>query len=70
MMVKAFTVYLVKDLKDEDADAVQAALSMVRGVLEVKPHEVESWDGLEQARARRELGEKLWEVLYPKDSQK
>lgn len=60
------TVALEMDTRSDDAEALIKAISMMRGVLKVTPHVVDGTDWTAVERARREFGEKLWEIIYPK----
>jgi hypothetical protein len=62
----ALTVVLEKDIRDDDAEVLLAAIRQLRGVLSVSGNVAEPIDYIAQQRARHELGEKLWHVLYPK----
>lgn len=63
----ALTVILEKDMRSDDAEQLIAAIKMIKGVLDVEPHisDPETW--MAEERAIRKIGEKLWNVLYPKD---
>jgi hypothetical protein len=61
------TVILEHDLKDEDAEPLIAAIKQLRGVLTVTPNVRDPGSLLVEQRARRELAEKLWQVLEEKD---
>jgi len=64
--VKAFTVYLDEDMREEDAENVRLALLMVKRVSAVRPHLAEFSDDQAQERAERVLRDKLRDVLWPK----
>jgi hypothetical protein len=59
------TVALERDIREDDAEALLNAIRMMRGVLAVEPQITtpEVWTATE--RAKRELEQKIWEVLYP-----
>lgn len=59
----SLTVLLEKDLKDEDAEPLIAAIKQLRGVLDVTPTVSNMIGILAEERARRELIDKLWSVL-------
>ena len=59
------TVALETDIRSDDAEALIAAIGMLRGVLKVEPNVANPNDWLAITRARQELGEKLWAVLKP-----
>lgn len=62
---RGFTVALAKDVREDDFEAIEKAVRMIKGVLDVVPirDNPDAW--IADERARRELGEKLWQVLYP-----
>lgn len=62
----ALTVVLENDMRDDDAEALIAAIRQLRGVLSVSGNVADPSDFISQQRARHELGDKLWHVLYPK----
>ncbi len=62
----SLTVILEKDMRDDDAERMIEAIQMIKGVLDVKPVISDPTSWMAEERARRELGEKLWNVLYPK----
>lgn len=64
--IHSLTVVLEKDYRDDDVKEIVNAIRMIRGVLSVKSHISDFQDHMAQERVRQELGEKLWEILYPK----
>ena len=60
------TVVLEKDMRDDDAEALLAAIRQLRGVLGVSGNVADASAYMAEERAKRELGDKLWQVLYPK----
>ena len=62
----AITVVLEKDVRNDDAETILTAIRMVRGVLSATPNVSELSDHIAQERVRRELGDKLWNVIYQK----
>ena len=63
----ALTVVLEKNMRDDDAEALIAAIRQLRGVIQVAGNIASPSDYMAEERAKRELGEKLWRVIYPKD---
>jgi len=63
----ALTVLLEKDTRDDDAEAIINAILMIKGVADVSPLVANSELWAATNRARNELRDKLWQVLYPKD---
>jgi hypothetical protein len=66
--LKGCTVVFTHDIRDDDAEAILNAIRMVKGVLSVDPSLASSEDWMMRERVKSELGEKLWQVLYPKDA--
>jgi len=67
-VVFALTVVLEKDVRTDDLEAITNAIKMIRGVLNVTEHVSDISSFMAEERARHELGEKLWNVLYPKSA--
>jgi len=61
----ALTVVLEKDIRSDDAEHLINAIRYLRNVAKVTPHVSDIDSHVAEARVRQELGEKLWEVLYP-----
>ncbi len=66
-ILKGCTVAFDRDIREDDAEAVLNAIRMIKGVLSVSPSLSEPGDWAAGERLRRELGDKLWAVIYPKD---
>lgn len=66
----SLTVVLEKDIRSDDAEAIIEAIKMIRGVLDVTPHVADATSWMAQTRVRRELGEKIWDILYPKEAER
>lgn len=62
----ALTVVLEKDMREDDAQGLIDAIMRLRGVLRVKPHVADVENYAAEERVRRELGQKLMEIVYPK----
>ena len=60
------TVVLERDFRDDDAESLLTAIRQMRGVLSVTGNVTDLTAHMAEERARRELGAKLWQVLYPK----
>ncbi len=65
--LKGCTVVFDRSIREDDAVTILDAIRMVKGVLEVKPSVDTSEDWMIRERARRELGEQILGILYPKD---
>ena len=63
----SLTVVLEKDIREDDAEYLLNAIKMIKGVLSVDPFISDIESHMAESRARQELGQKLWEVLYPKE---
>lgn len=63
--VHSLTVVLEADQRIDDAEPLIAAIKHLRGVLDVRPVVADVMSLMAEERAKRELGQKLWEVLYP-----
>lgn len=62
----SLTVVLAKDIREDDAKAIINAIKAIRHVLTVEGHVADLDSHMAYERARADLGEKIWEVLYPK----
>jgi len=56
-------VALEQDIRTDDIEALEGAITMLRGVLSVSRNITDFNSHIASERARRELSEKLWEVL-------
>lgn len=61
----SLTVVLEKDIRSDDAEGLIQAIRHMRGVLSVTGRVSDPDSHMAEERARRELGQKLWEILYP-----
>lgn len=65
--INSLTVVLENEMRDDDAEQLISAIKMMRGVLNVSGIVSDHIDNyIAEERVRRELGKKLWEVIYPK----
>ena len=62
--VSAFIVTLEKDTREDDASTTATALSMVRGVLSVRPVVADPGQHIAEQRVRHEISKKLWDALF------
>lgn len=60
------TVVLEKDIRDDDAETLLTEIRQMRGVLSVKGNVSDMTALMAEERAKRELGQKLMEVIYQK----
>lgn len=63
--IHSLTVVLDRDYRDDDAESIVSAIEMIKGVLSVSGHVSDFDSHMAEERARRELGEKIWGILYP-----
>lgn len=61
----AYTVLLKEPVREDDAESILNALRMVKGVAKVTPVVQDVQQLFIEERVRRELGGKLWKILYP-----
>jgi hypothetical protein len=64
--LKGFIVTLEEDIREDDAADIITAIGMIRGVLSCKPLVRDYGDLMAHERVRRELGQKLLDVLKEK----
>ena len=64
----SLTVVLEKDLRTDDAEATINAIRQIRGVLKVSGEVSDADSHMAEWRARHDLGNKVSQVIYPKDS--
>ena len=62
--VKGLVVTLEVDTRIDDAEGLADAIRRMRGVLDVQVSTVAMEDLMNRARIKRELVDKLWEVLH------
>lgn len=60
------TVALESDIREDDAQALIHAIKMLRGVADVAGNVTDASQWLAETRARRDLGEKVLAVVFPK----
>jgi hypothetical protein len=60
------TVALERDTRSDDAQALIAAISLLRGVLRVEPHVVDGTTLAATERARREIRDKIADIVFPR----
>ena len=64
-----YIVVLEEDIREDDAASIVAAINALRGVQAVKPVIGGYEQQIADERARVKLGQRLWEVIYPKVGQ-
>jgi hypothetical protein len=64
--LKGFVVTLEHDIREDDAEQVLRALSMVRGVVGVKPIVSDPGDMIIRSRVTAEIYQKIFEVFREK----
>ena len=60
------TVVLEQDIRTDDAENLLKAIKQLRGVGSVTGVVSDLVSNMAEQRARQNLGNKLWDVLYPK----
>ena len=61
--IKGLTVLLEPDKREDDAECIINAIRMIKGVVSVESHVADIDHHLAVDTARRELANKLWDVL-------
>lgn len=61
--IKGLIITFERDIREDDVDPIIEAIQMVRGVADVSRSVADSRDHMNRERIRREMREKLWEVL-------
>lgn len=61
----ALTVVLEHDIREDEAQALIAAIQQLRGVLGVSGNVADPMNFVAEQRVRQELSTKLWSVLHP-----
>lgn len=61
----SLTVILAKDIRDDDAEHILNAITMIKGVLSAESHISDLDSHMAESRAKQELINKLWAILYP-----
>lgn len=61
-----FIVTLDVNLRSDDAEQIRNLLGAIKHVVSVEPIVTDCAWHTAHAQARHELGQRLWEVLYPK----
>lgn len=61
----SLTVVLERDMRDDDAEPILHAIRMIKGVVSVKGEVADPASFMAVMRARRELCEKLLDVIQP-----
>jgi len=63
----SLTVALNRDISDDNAEPILMAIRMIKGVLSVKPKVADMDSNMAEDRVRRDLEQKLWDVIHPKN---
>lgn len=61
----AYTVLLKQPVRSDDAEAIIQAIAMIKGVSKVTPVVQDIQASFAYERAKREMGQKLWQILDP-----
>lgn len=63
--IKGFVVTLERDLRDDDAEGIKDAISMIKGVANVEDSKVSSDDHINRMQIRTELWNRVFKIFYP-----
>lgn len=63
--INTLTIVLDQPYRDDDVEQIVNAIRMIKGVASVTANVQNMTDHVAYDNARRDLGNKLWEVLYP-----
>lgn len=61
--LKGFIVTFDKEIREDDAEALKQAILQIRNVIDVSPIIDNFDDSMARARVKRELAQKLWDIL-------
>lgn len=64
--INSITVVFKQDITDEYCDKLIDAISLFEGIVKIERNVSDFNTFTAESRVRREFGEKLFEVLYPK----
>ena len=64
--IHSITVVLKEDVGTDDAKRILDALRMVRGVISADGNVADSVTHMAESRARTDLHQKMFDVIYPK----
>ena len=64
--INTITVVLDREIRDDDCEHILSAMLMIKGVLRVKANVADHSEYMAEERAKHDLGQKLWNVVYPK----
>lgn len=58
-----YVVALGEDIREDDAEAIMAAISMIKGVLSVQPVIAEPMDSITRLQVRRDILTKIYKAF-------
>lgn len=61
--INSFIVTLDSDMRDDDAESILNAIRCIRRVIDVSPVVSEHSDHIAHIRVRRELLDKVWDLI-------
>lgn len=64
----SLTVVLESNVRKDDAASLISAIEHLRGVLSVSGNVADTASWMAEERAKRELGQKILAVVYPKEN--
>lgn len=62
---RGLVVLLDDNLRSDDAQPILQLIQQIKGVRRVEPQIGNGNDQITEMKVRQDLGEKLWQVLYP-----
>lgn len=65
--VHSLIVVLDNDIRTDDVQSIIDAIKMMRRVIDVSPVVSDMRSHMAETRARTDLADKLWKVLYPRE---
>lgn len=61
--IKGYIVILDKDYRDDDAEIIENAIKMIKGVKEITPSIVNSDDTINRIKIANEIKEKMYKLI-------
>jgi hypothetical protein len=65
--IHSLTVTLERDFRTDDIEMLSNAIRMLKGVIAVTEHVADATSYMAEARARRELTQKIMDIIQPID---
>lgn len=64
--LNAYTVILARDTRADDAEAIEKAIRMIKGVADVVPNVSDIGQEVAEVRARLDIEQRIWKALREK----